>query len=117
MLSTPTTSITDRAHDILRQGDQKLDAIFKPRNVAVIGATETPGSVGRTLLRNLISTPFGGTVFPSIPSVPACREFAPTRVHPFPLRGGWTPPWTRLLSAGGSSSPPPCGAGGSGSAG
>jgi len=43
---------------------QPLDVFFSPENVAVIGATETPGSVGRTVLWNLISTPFGGTVFP-----------------------------------------------------
>lgn len=41
-----------------------LDAIFAPRNVAVIGATEASGSVGRTLLWNLVSSPFGGTVYP-----------------------------------------------------
>jgi acetyltransferase len=44
-----------------------LDAIFKPRNVAVIGATEKQNSVGRTLLWNLISNPFGGTVYPINP--------------------------------------------------
>ncbi len=44
-----------------------LDAIFTPRNVAVIGATEKEDSVGRTLLWNLISNPFGGTVFPVNP--------------------------------------------------
>ncbi len=44
-----------------------LDAIFAPRNVAVIGATETKGSVGRTLINNLISNPFGGTIFPVNP--------------------------------------------------
>jgi acetyltransferase len=38
-----------------------------PRNIAVIGATETAGSVGRTVLWNLVSTPFGGTVFPVNP--------------------------------------------------
>jgi acetyltransferase len=43
---------------------QPLDVFFSPENVAVIGATETPGSVGRTVLWNLISTPFGGTVYP-----------------------------------------------------
>ena len=37
-----------------------LDAIFAPRNVAVIGATDKAGSVGRTMLWNLISSPFGG---------------------------------------------------------
>ncbi|HRW06407.1 MAG TPA: bifunctional acetate--CoA ligase family protein/GNAT family N-acetyltransferase [Caldilineaceae bacterium] len=44
-----------------------LDAIFSPSNVAVIGATERPNSVGRTLLWNLISHPFGGTVYPINP--------------------------------------------------
>ena len=44
-----------------------LDPLFLPRSVAVIGATETAGSVGRTLLWNLISSPFGGTVFPVNP--------------------------------------------------
>ena len=44
-----------------------LDAIFAPRNVAVVGATETKGSVGRTLINNLISNPFGGTIFPVNP--------------------------------------------------
>jgi acetyltransferase len=41
-----------------------LEVFFAPRSVAVIGATEREGSVGRTILWNLISNPFGGTVFP-----------------------------------------------------
>ena len=44
-----------------------LDVFFSPTNVAVIGATESLGSVGRTILWNLISSPFGGTVFPVNP--------------------------------------------------
>lgn len=44
-----------------------LDYIFKPQTVAVIGATEKEGSVGRTLLWNLISNPFGGTIYPVNP--------------------------------------------------
>src|SRR5687767_11121467 len=44
-----------------------LDFIFAPRNVAVIGASESEGSVGRTILWNLISNPFRGTVFPVNP--------------------------------------------------
>ncbi len=57
----------DKAHDILRGGPQPLDRFFTPQSVAVIGATETPGSVGRTLFWNLISHPFGGTVYPVNP--------------------------------------------------
>ena len=55
------------AHDVFRRGRHPLDPFFRPRSVAVIGATETPRSVGRTLLHNLISTPFGGTVYPVNP--------------------------------------------------
>jgi acetyltransferase len=54
-------------HDFLGSTGDRLDVIFAPRSVAVIGATERPGSVGRTLLSNLISNPFGGTVFPVNP--------------------------------------------------
>ncbi|HET7477916.1 MAG TPA: bifunctional acetate--CoA ligase family protein/GNAT family N-acetyltransferase [Rubrobacteraceae bacterium] len=52
------------AHDVLGYERQPLDAIFKPDAVAVIGASDRAGSVGRTIMWNLISNPFGGTVFP-----------------------------------------------------
>jgi len=48
-----------------------LDAIFHPRSIAVVGATEKEGSVGRTILWNLLSSPFGGTVYPVNPTRPA----------------------------------------------
>lgn len=44
-----------------------LDAIFKPKSVAVVGATERENTVGRTILYNLISNPFGGVVYPVNP--------------------------------------------------
>ena len=55
------------AHDILRGRVHPLDVFFAPRTVAVIGATDKPASVGRTVLWNLLSSPFGGTVFPINP--------------------------------------------------
>ena len=57
-----------KAHNIFGEKEHPLDPFFKPGNVAVIGATETPGSVGRTTLWNLISSPFGGAVFPVNPN-------------------------------------------------
>src|SRR3954465_5763280 len=54
----------DRAHDILRSEGHPLDPIFSPKSVALIGASERAGSVGRNVLWNLLSSPFGGTVFP-----------------------------------------------------
>ncbi|HXI59728.1 MAG TPA: bifunctional acetate--CoA ligase family protein/GNAT family N-acetyltransferase [Polyangia bacterium] len=61
----------DMSHDLLRQERQPLDVFFSPRTVAVVGATETAGSVGRTILWNLINSPFGGTVFPVNPKRPS----------------------------------------------
>jgi acetyltransferase len=63
----PAVPKFDPVHDILHYESQALDSIFAPKNVALIGATETPGSVGRTVLWNLISNPFGGAVFPVNP--------------------------------------------------
>jgi acetyltransferase len=40
-----------------------LDAMFAPRSVAMIGATERPGTVGRTVLENLIQGRFKGKVY------------------------------------------------------
>src|SRR5262249_39424402 len=44
-----------------------LDPIFRPRSVAVFGASATPGSVGSILIRNLLGNPFGGVVYPVNP--------------------------------------------------
>ncbi len=63
---TPKQSF-DPAHDVLRYTPRSLQPIFTPATVAVIGATEKTGSVGRTVLWNLISSPFGGTVYPINP--------------------------------------------------
>jgi acetyltransferase len=56
------------AHDILHQARRHpLDAVFSPKVVAVIGATESRGSVGRTVFQNLGRGGFEGTVYPVNP--------------------------------------------------
>ena len=50
---------------------QPLDAFFAPKSVAVIGATENAGTVGRTIVKNLVASPFGGTVYPVNPKRPS----------------------------------------------
>jgi acetyltransferase len=57
----------DPAGNILSDQRQALRAIFAPATVAVVGANDREGSVGRTVLWNLITHPFGGTVFPVNP--------------------------------------------------
>ena len=63
--SKPTTSMkVDPSSDVYRSESHPLDPLFLPKSVAVIGASERAGSVGRSVLWNLLSSPFGGTVFP-----------------------------------------------------
>src|SRR5580658_6738312 len=59
-----SSSKPDPSSDIYRSESHPLDSLFLPKSVAVIGASERPGSVGRSVLWNLLSSPFGGTVFP-----------------------------------------------------
>src|SRR4030095_5288584 len=74
--------------DVLRAERQPLDAIFAPKSIAVVGATERAGSVGRTILWNLISTPFGGTVYPvnpTRPSILGIRAYPSIKAIPEPV--------------------------------
>jgi acetyltransferase len=43
---------------------RNLDYIFKPRRIALIGASDIPGKVGFTVLKNLITAGFEGIVYP-----------------------------------------------------
>src|SRR5215471_5368859 len=56
-------SFQDRA-----KAGQPLDTIFTPKSVALVGATEKARSVGRTVLWNLMNTPFGGPIYPVNPT-------------------------------------------------
>jgi acetyltransferase len=64
-------AVRDRASDVLGVARNPLDAFFSPSSVAVVGATEKEGSVGRTIFWNLISSPFGGAVYPINPKRPS----------------------------------------------
>lgn len=55
----------DVASRRIRAGRDPLDALFNPRSIAVVGATETAGSVGRAVMENLAV--FQGPVIPVNP--------------------------------------------------
>jgi acyl-CoA synthetase (NDP forming) len=44
-----------------------LDAFFKPKSVAIVGASSDPKKVGNTALKNLVSMGYQGKVFPINP--------------------------------------------------
>ena len=47
-------------------GQYNLDRIFKPRHIAVIGASEKAGTIGNALMKNLVNQ-FSGQLFPVNP--------------------------------------------------
>ena len=62
-----------------KEGRSGLEAFFTPQNIAVIGATEKAGSIGRTIVWNLMKSPFGGPVFPVNPKR---RSVLGIKAHP-----------------------------------
>ena len=79
---------------------RNLDKIFEPHRVAVIGASDTPTSVGYTVLRNLVGSGFRGVVYPVNPKREAVQGIQaykdiPSLPHPPDLAVICTPAPTR----------------------
>ncbi|MFC1608790.1 acetate--CoA ligase family protein [Patescibacteria group bacterium] len=47
--------------------DRKLNNLFNPKSVAVVGATEKEGKIGNVILKNLLELGFSGEIFPVNP--------------------------------------------------
>ncbi|MDZ7361367.1 MAG: acetate--CoA ligase family protein [candidate division KSB1 bacterium] len=47
---------------------KSLDVIFKPKSVAVIGASTRPGSLGRNLFDKMLAADFNGPIYPVHPT-------------------------------------------------
>ncbi|MFN8533461.1 MAG: GNAT family N-acetyltransferase [Dehalococcoidia bacterium] len=73
--------------DYLQRADERihvaaaasLEPLFRPRSVAVIGASRTPGAVGGALFRNALSGGFDGPIFPVNPAATSVAS-----VHAYP---------------------------------
>jgi acetyltransferase len=48
----------------------KLDALFNPKSIAVVGASTKPHTVGNDLVQNLIAHKFTGSIYPVNPKAP-----------------------------------------------
>ncbi|MBI5593006.1 MAG: acetate--CoA ligase family protein [Deltaproteobacteria bacterium] len=57
----------------------KLDAIFSPQSVAVIGASTTPGKVGHDIFANILKGGYKGTLYPVNPGA---RSILSVRAYP-----------------------------------
>jgi acetyltransferase len=52
-----------------------LDALFKPRSVAIVGASNNPLSIGHIVMQNLLDHGFRGPIYPINPKSPAIKSF------------------------------------------
>lgn len=51
-----------------------LDALFRPRSVAVIGASRRKQTIGREILHNIVDFEFSGPVYPVNPTTPVVHS-------------------------------------------
>jgi acetyltransferase len=58
---------------------RNLDFLFKPKSVALIGASNKPSSVGAVLARNLFRSGFDG---PAMPVNPKCEVIEGVLTYP-----------------------------------
>ncbi len=63
-MNTMAASTTSEVENSYRY---PLEAIFAPKQVAVIGATERPNSIGRAIMMNLTNNAFGRQIYPVTP--------------------------------------------------
>ncbi|MCC6611709.1 MAG: bifunctional acetate--CoA ligase family protein/GNAT family N-acetyltransferase [Burkholderiales bacterium] len=67
---------------------RNLDYLFRPRAVAVIGASNEPRTIGAVVMRNLLDGGFSGPIMPvtteydTVAGVLACREVSQLQVTP-----------------------------------
>ena len=47
--------------------DSNLSGLLKPKSIAIVGASATPGKIGNTVIKNLIDSGYTGDVYPVNP--------------------------------------------------
>lgn len=58
------TALGHREKDTEKMTNDGIRAIFEPASVAVVGASQRPGSVGRAVFKNLLEGDFSGVLYP-----------------------------------------------------
>lgn len=66
-MAVESKSTTDPFQNYVYRYPHPLDAFFLPKTIALIGAKDTLGSVGRTIMLNLMSESFKGCLYPINP--------------------------------------------------
>ena len=67
MKRSPLEAMAPPAPEAATPARHSLDAVFRPRSIAVIGASRERGTIGAEIFHNLIERGFQGPVFPVNP--------------------------------------------------
>jgi len=54
--------------------DEVLTGLLRPKNIAIIGASSTPGKIGHTIVKNLLESGYEGGIYPVNPSTDEILE-------------------------------------------
>ena len=57
------------------KGEKMLDGLFRPKSIAIIGASANPYSIGNIVIKNLVAHNFQGPIFPINPKTRSIRSF------------------------------------------
>jgi acetate---CoA ligase (ADP-forming) len=78
----PAQTCMEGESEMIDSDVRSLDPVFRPRTIAVIGASRSPGTVGYEIVHNLLTEGFTGALYPvnpnatSVHSVPAYASIA-----------------------------------------
>jgi len=53
---------------------KNIDSVMNPRSIAVVGATNRPGSVGLAVFRNILNAGFEGVLYPVNPKAKSVQS-------------------------------------------
>ena len=67
LLNIPAAMTTNKSISQIVSATQPLESIFRPKSVAVVGASNRQGSVGNAIFRNILFGGYGGTLYPVNP--------------------------------------------------
>jgi acetyltransferase len=77
MASTRKQPDPNRAKSVTRPrraAAQSLDSVFRPRSVAIVGASRKKHTIGHEILRNIVDFEFSGPVYPVNPGTSVVRS-------------------------------------------
>ncbi|MEW6501720.1 MAG: acetate--CoA ligase alpha subunit, partial [Thermodesulfobacteriota bacterium] len=70
---------TGRSRMVKAVSAQGIEAIFTPASVAVVGASNRPGSVGRAVFKNILESDYAGIIYPVNPKA---KSICGVRAYP-----------------------------------